>query len=280
MKLDGYCCIFNITTAEFVLFLSRAMLDSSSPQTPENRGINEVSEFFNPSMNDKSSGRQELPPDFQKKESIASGQSSNQSPPTPNKAAKREFLLELLGVLTLVVGMVGYAAYLFWTDPPVLPTTTQALSLPPQPKKNPSPLPSLPPLPKAKKAAVNGQELYQRSPSQGTYYAESAEFAASHREVASNNGRFCIKVVDGPKVQASGYEKIVVSSLSFRNDGIYIDATGDKLRLDSSSSEMRDRITLWQLLEPKVDLTSEMEECLAKSGGYSKTLQGQFVNGG
>jgi len=194
--------------------------------------------------------------------------------------SKKDFWVELFGASVLVVGMVAYAIYRFWTEPALPPIGSQPI----QPV-SPNPLASLPASPQKSPTRPTSskpdrsQQIYQRAPSSGVYYAESAVYANSRREVLSRNGRFCIRLVDGPKTQTSGYQQEVVSSLSFRTNGIFIDASNDQLKLDNSSTEMRDRVGLWQLLEAKVSPTPEMEECLTKTGKYVKQMQGEFIGG-
>ncbi len=215
-----------------------------------------------------------------KRETLASGQTS----PEPQPVAHRQsFWLEVAGVFVLIGGMLGYAIYLFWTEPPQPPDLFRADGVPDAalPSPLPSPPPALSPSPAqspptvSKPALPPEQDVYVRAPASGVYYAETAEYANSRREVISRNGRFCMRLVDAPRIDAIDQQQstqVTISSLSMRKDGVYIDATGELIALDGSSTEFRDRLGVWQLLEAKVNPTAEMEICLTTESKYVEKL--------
>lgn len=181
-------------------------------------------------------------------------------------------------MLTLVIGFGVYGVYQLVHDIPVADEATRV-----SPSPSPSPSVSLPPsrIPTQKPATEKAVgEIYQRSPRIGIYYAENELLNDSNRQIAGSGSRFCIKVVDGPSAPNSGYEQILVSSLSSRSDGIYIDATQEKLKFDRTYLELTDRRGVWQRLEPKVDTSGLLDECLAAQGPFVRQEQGQYVNNG
>ncbi len=110
----------------------------------------------------------------------------------------------------------------------------------------------------------------------GTYYAITAEHSNSRREIARTGDRLCMKLVDGPTDQNSSTKPtVMVTSLSVRGDGLYIDATQERLKLDSAYAEFTDRRSVWQLLENKVDRSGTMAECLTAKERYVNQRQGE-----
>ena len=59
-------------------------------------------------------------------------------------------------------------------------------------------------------------------------------FNNSRREIAHQNNRICIKIVDGPANPYKGVESITISSVSLENGKYYIDATGTELILKNN----------------------------------------------
>jgi hypothetical protein len=80
-------------------------------------------------------------------------------------------------------------------------------------------------------------------------------------------------LVNGSPNTSKGESKVVISSLSRRPDGFYIDATAQKLSLGSYYSELSDGKLLWQRLETNVDESGLMGECLTAKAGYVRTYQ-------
>lgn len=116
-----------------------------------------------------------------------------------------------------------------------------------------------------------GEVPTERSPRPGIYYTTNPQFTASRREIGKSGDRLCIKLVNGSPNTAKGHSKVVVSSVSRRSDGYYIDATGQKLSLGSLYSELSDGKLLWQRLETDVDETGLMGECLTAKTEYVRS---------
>jgi hypothetical protein len=113
----------------------------------------------------------------------------------------------------------------------------------------------------------------EQSLKSGTYYAITARYSGSRREIARSGDRICMKMVDGTGSPDSP-AKVLISSLTVRADGFYLDATQEKLKLDATHSEFTDRQSVWQLLENKVDRSGMMAECLAAKQRYVNQAQG------
>lgn len=215
---------------------------------------------------------------------------------------------EVIGVIALVVGLIGFGVYQEFVSPrPVAsPTPTASPSASPSstatplaqasipsPQLSPQSIPSIAPAapqtnplsiasPTAKSASSDSTaaaDIYQRTPKTGKYYAASPLLNASSREIASNQGRVCIKIIDGPVAPVAGNQQVTVSSVSLRKDGIYVDATQEKLKFDRSYTELSDRYGVWQLLEGMVDRSGAMEECLATTTPYARQEKGAFIKG-
>lgn len=119
--------------------------------------------------------------------------------------------------------------------------------------------------------------FYQRLPRPGTYYATTSQFRSSYREVSSGSGRFCIKLVNAP-VTASGAQQIIVSTLSFRDNGAYIDATRERLQIDGTFTEITDSKSTWQWSKAEVDRAGLVSECLASTTSYVREVKGGKPN--
>ncbi|HEY9908797.1 MAG TPA: hypothetical protein V6D18_14465 [Thermosynechococcaceae cyanobacterium] len=200
---------------------------------------------------------------------------------------RRTSPLEVVAVLVLVAGLLGYGAYQEIIEP-ILQANAKKNSPSPSPIRTASPtLPSaitptprssfpssLPPTPAATSSPlapapeVGSGEIYQRAPKNGVYYAQNPQLNASRREIVSNSGRFCIKLVNSPVTPQAGQLKTLVSSLSFRSDGLYVDATGEKLLFNRSNTEMTDSRGVWLWLEGKGDRAGASAECLSTSGSF------------
>jgi len=132
----------------------------------------------------------------------------------------------------------------------------------------------LQPRPAAKSQTAPGtiREIYQRIPQTGTYYAEDPLLNSFRREIAGSSQRLCIKLVNGPIPPATGDQQIIVSSLSFGEDGIYVDATQQKLQVGSRMTELIEGKTVWQLLEKKADTTGLMADCLTSQKPFAQMV--------
>jgi hypothetical protein len=192
----------------------------------------------------------------------------------PEPPSSRGFWIELIGGVLLVGGLAGFGVYQWLTEPPLL-VKRQNAGPAPTPHKQPSPKPSSLPTTLPTTSATPGSsdksppaELYQAMPKSGVYYAINSALAASRREVASENGRFCIKLVDAPKEKQAGETRTLVSSVSSTPQGLYVDALQEKLTLDRNNNLIQDRLGSWQWLQSKVDRSGAMAECLAKTTPY------------
>jgi hypothetical protein len=235
--------------------------------------------------------------------------SDSQSFEEDSGADRKTSVVEILAVLSLVGGLLGYSVYQEFVEPMIaanaekaspspsptlsalpksgfpdstaigsLPRTTPSASRSPIADSLPTPL-ATPPTsnaaPGSEPAATT--EIYQRAPRNGVYYAQNALQNSSRREIASSNGRFCIKLVDGPAAPESGQQQVVVSSLSIRSDGVYVDATGEKLRFDRTYTQLTDSRGTWQVLEGKGDRTGASAECLSTSGSFVRQEKGEMI---
>lgn len=115
--------------------------------------------------------------------------------------------------------------------------------------------------------------FYQRLPRPGKYTAIISPFSQSYREISSGNGHFCIKLVNAP-AKASSNQQIIVSTLSFRSDGVYIDATRERLQIDGTFTEVTDSKSTWQWLKNEVDRSGLVGECLASTTNYVREVKG------
>ena len=173
----------------------------------------------------------------------------------------------IASIATLVVGFVGINAYRvlepFFTTPrrwdelwaETLARTTPSPSSSPT-KLNPK------------------NNVYQRLPRPGIYYATVATFSQSAREISSANGRFCIKLINAPSANPlsanrPGESQVIVSSLSLREDGIYIDATREQLQVDGTFTEITDSKTTWQWAKADADRSDTVAACLASTTVYT-----------
>jgi uncharacterized caspase-like protein len=115
--------------------------------------------------------------------------------------------------------------------------------------------------------------LYQPVPRPGRYAAVISLFSRSYREISNINGRFCIKLVNAP-TNASGTQQIIVSTLSLRDRGVYIDATQERLKVDGTFTEVTDRQSTWQWSKSEVDRSGLVAECLASTTSYVREVKG------
>jgi hypothetical protein len=98
-------------------------------------------------------------------------------------------------------------------------------------------------------------------------------FGQSYREISSGNGRFCIKLVNGA-AQAASNQQIIVSTLSFRENGAYIDATRERLQIDGTFTEITDSKSTWQWTKSDVDRAGLVAKCLASPTSYVREVKG------
>jgi hypothetical protein len=221
-----------------------------------------------------------------------SGQNSSNSGFDPNTFAplptsKKTFLAELAGVVIMIGGFLGYWLYLELQEAPILTSSSPSPTTPKltSPTATPAPptltvpgaIPTAPPVTtpvdRTQTPALNpADEIYQRSPRTGIYYAANPLLSASRREIVGGGDRYCIKLVNGPIQQAGIDQQEIVSSLSVRSDGIYIDATQEKLNFDRTYTEFSDSLGTWQLLERKEERAGTIAACLATKEPFVRQI--------
>ncbi|MBF2026329.1 MAG: caspase family protein [Oscillatoriales cyanobacterium C42_A2020_001] len=113
-----------------------------------------------------------------------------------------------------------------------------------------------------------------RVPKPGIYYTDEPQFSASRREIGKRGNRLCIKLINGSRDPATR-SQVIVSSISPRQDGFYIDATREKLRMNNVYTEFGDRKSVWQRLEREVDETGLMGDCLAAQSSFVRQAKGE-----
>ncbi|MEG4850781.1 hypothetical protein QUB10_07715 [Microcoleus sp. B5-D4] len=111
-------------------------------------------------------------------------------------------------------------------------------------------------------------------------------FNNSRREIAHQNNRICIKIVDGPANPYKGVESITISSVSLENGKYYIDATGTELVLKNNGKAFSGDIRgTWEYRGISPDRRSEpiqakkMAECVAAQGRYVEKMEGISISG-
>lgn len=121
----------------------------------------------------------------------------------------------------------------------------------------------------------------------GVYLGQGSAVSRSWRKVAQEEGRFCVEIANGPPTPYSGLIVARVSSLSLRDEQLYVDATdfpltssigrdGESQHVDFGPPYFR---TQW-LHQPDRALESEwLADCLASSGTYIQ-YRCKWVNGG
>ncbi|PSB25913.1 caspase family protein [Stenomitos frigidus] len=173
-------------------------------------------------------------------------------------------------LVTLAIGLAGITLYQVVSPYLTTPQRWDELWAGTWSKTTPSP--SLPPVPSPNTFSIKNN-FYQRLPRIGRYAAIVSLFNQSYREISSMNGRFCIKLVNAP-TKPSGYQQITVSTLSFRDNGVYIDATQEQLKIDGTFTEVTDRKSTWQWAKNDVDRSGLVAECLVSTTPYVREVKG------
>jgi hypothetical protein len=135
--------------------------------------------------------------------------------------------------------------------------------------------------------SIEGEDLVLKT---GTYYAAGSMYARSYRVIANQNSRVCIKIVDGPANPYEGFQDITVSSVSSSGGELLVDATGEKLLINSEPRSVTPvgtfhfiigsgRLGVWQHMKDDFDPDAAIDECLSSTGKYEKTMQGNFITG-
>lgn len=207
--------------------------------------------------------------------SVASVKAQPLKPVAPTSALSQP-LKKILqaGAVSVVVFAIGYACITSYRALEGFFNTPElwfgALA-PPPPSSTPSP------------AIFSFKDnFYQRLPRPGTYYpttyyTATSVLGRSYREISKGNGRFCVKLVEAPS-KTSRSQEITVSTLSFREDGAYIDATREHLQIDGTFTEITDRESTWQWAKADVDRAGLVAECLASTTSYVRKVKGGNSN--
>jgi uncharacterized protein YgiM (DUF1202 family) len=116
----------------------------------------------------------------------------------------------------------------------------------------------------------------------GTYFAQGSMFSRSYRVFGKENGRACVKVVDGPPNPYEGYQNITVSTIADTDSKLVVRATQDEFIVRGPQEFVigSGRAGIWQLAKNfDRDLSAGLSDCLAAPGQYTKQFQGPFVTG-
>ncbi len=120
----------------------------------------------------------------------------------------------------------------------------------------------------------------------GTYYAQGSMYNNSRREIARQDDKICIKIVDGPASPYKGIEAITISSVSVKEGKFYVDASGQELVVkDDGRAFSGDIRGVWEYESASPDRRSQpiqnekMAECLSARGEYVENLEGISIPG-
>jgi uncharacterized protein YgiM (DUF1202 family) len=116
----------------------------------------------------------------------------------------------------------------------------------------------------------------------GTYFAQGSMFARSYRVFGKENGRACVKVVDGPPNPYEGYQNITVSTIADTGEKLVVRATKDEFMVRGPEEFVigDGRSGVWQLAKNfDGDLSAGLSDCLTAPGQYTKQFRGAFITG-
>lgn len=125
----------------------------------------------------------------------------------------------------------------------------------------------------------------------GIYYGFGTLFNNSRREIAHNNRKSCIKIVNDPPSPYSGQENIIISTLSLNNGKIYIDALDAEIEFRADTNTVVSFYydgggrTAWELrnieTDPRTtpDQNKKMQECLNSQEQYIHRMTGISIPG-
>ena len=117
----------------------------------------------------------------------------------------------------------------------------------------------------------------------GTYFASGSMYARSYRVVAKEDGRVCVKVVNGPPTPYEGYQTITISTISARPNNQFVVAATDDPFIVRGPKEFvieNGRLGVWQLSENfDRDLSAGLTACITAPGRYTQTSQGPLITG-
>jgi Bacterial SH3 domain len=121
-----------------------------------------------------------------------------------------------------------------------------------------------------------------RTLASGTYFAQGSMFARSYRVFGKENGRACVKIVDGPPNPYEGFQNITVSTIADTDSKLVVRATQDEFIVRGSEEFVigDGRSGVWKLAKNgDAKLSAGLSDCLSAPGQYTKQFQGPFVTG-
>ncbi len=116
----------------------------------------------------------------------------------------------------------------------------------------------------------------------GTYFAQGSMFARSYRVFGKDNGRACVKIVDGPPNPYEGFQNITISTIADTDSKLVVRATKDEFMVRGSEEFVigDGRLGVWKLAKNfDGNLAAGLSECLSAPGQYTKQFQGPFITG-
>jgi Bacterial SH3 domain len=116
----------------------------------------------------------------------------------------------------------------------------------------------------------------------GTYFAQGSMFARSYRVFGKDNGRACVKVVDGPPTPYEGYQNMTISTIADTNPKLVVRATQDEFIVRGPQEFVigDGRLGVWQLAKNfDGNLSAGLSACLTAPGQYTKQFRGPFITG-
>jgi Bacterial SH3 domain len=117
----------------------------------------------------------------------------------------------------------------------------------------------------------------------GTYFAQGSMFARSYRVFRmEDDGRACVKIVDGPPNPYEGYQNITVSTIMDASPKLVVRATQDEFIVRGPQEFVigDGRSGVWQLAKNfDGNLSAGLSDCLTAPGQYTKQFRGPFITG-
>jgi uncharacterized protein YgiM (DUF1202 family) len=116
----------------------------------------------------------------------------------------------------------------------------------------------------------------------GTYFAQGSMYARSYRVFGKENGRACVKIVDGPPNPYEGFQNITVSTIADTDSKLVVRETQDEFIVRGSEEFVigDGRSGVWKLAKNgDAKFSAGLSDCLSAPGQYTKQFQGPFVTG-
>ncbi|KAM3100999.1 hypothetical protein ACKFKF_10155 [Phormidesmis sp. 146-12] len=117
----------------------------------------------------------------------------------------------------------------------------------------------------------------------GRYGRDGSLFRGTSRIIAKVGGKMCIALVNGTPTPYRGNSEIVISSLSWSDGKLHVDATSEQLVIlnrTSFRSEIDSRDS-WKLETEKIENSyrTRLNTCLESDGKYKYSGLGNFIDG-